>query len=191
MLLKNLPKIKRFNSQSLSQRIVHYLLAIELTVLFALYINGRVGWFFMIILVSAPTLSLILTVLFFNRISVSLLSDDAIIGKGEKCVCAITVNNSFILPAPTVVIDMYSSPRLECEFKSYCVSPLPHSSENFEAVCTSKICGGSSIGIKQIRIIDYLGFFHLYTKKTQFRKNTFAAESENLGYARYTRACPR
>lgn len=170
MPVKDLPKIKRLNSQSLPQRIFHYFLAIALTVLFALYINGRVGWFFMIMLVSAPTLSLALTVLFFNRISLSLLSADAIIGKGEKCVCAITVNNSFILPAPTVVIDMYSSPRLECEFKSYCVSPLPHSSENFKAVYTSKICGGSSIGVKQIRIIDYLGFFTFTPKKLNSEK---------------------
>lgn len=136
-----------------------YLLSIGLCVIFALYCSGRVGWFLVLTLVCAPVLSFFFLLLFRKSILADCSLSHPLCAKGEHCTLTVTLRNRCLLPSPSIEVELYDAPAISCTGLKASVSLLPRSTQNFSFTFTAAICGASGIGIREIRIRDYLGLF--------------------------------
>lgn len=140
--------------------------SIALAIIFALYCSGRVGWFLVLTFLLAPVLSLLFTGFFKKNILITCDFEKPLCAKGETCELLIKVKNRFLLPTPTILIDIQDSPRLNSPDKVYSLSVLPFSTVTFPVLLKAGICGTSMVGIREVRLKDYL---HLFTFKTKLK----------------------
>lgn len=150
-------KTKKKNS--LLSGIPGYLLSIGLCTVFALYCSGRVGWFLVLTFVCAPILSLLFTLLFRKQITAVCTLETPLAAKGEHDILTVRLHNKGFLPSPFVTITFTDSPYLTCSEPLLTLSLLPRSAETVSYTFTASVCGASFVGIKEIRIWDYLGLF--------------------------------
>ena len=136
-----------------------YLLSIGLCVVFALYCSGRVGWFLVLTFICAPILSLLFTLLFRKQITAACMLETPIAAKGEHGILTVSLQSKGFLPSPFVTITFTDSPYLTCGEPLLTLSLLPRSTETVSFHFTASVCGASFVGIKEIRIWDYLGLF--------------------------------
>ncbi len=144
--------------------LLNYAAAVGLSVLFALYLKGRVGWFITAAFICAPVLSALIAVLLAPRISVSCENDFHALCKGESCFLTLTVANNCFLPSPPVIIDSADCPRARCSGKSCVVSVMPFSEEIVSFGYNARICGPAEIGVMKIAVSDYFGIFEFVPK---------------------------
>lgn len=136
-----------------------YLLSIGLCVVFALYCSGRVGWFLVLTFICAPILSLLFTLLFRKQITAACMLETPLAAKGEHGILTVSLQSKGFLPSPFITITFTDSPYLTCGEPLLTLSLLPRSTETVFFDFTASVCGASFVGIKEIRIWDYLGLF--------------------------------
>ncbi len=143
---------------------VNYLISLCFALVVALYMSGRIGWFIVLVFVGAPVISLLMTLPFIRHIRVSGSVDSRLIAKGDVCRIEINVGNSFFLPSPPVVLEVFNSERVSCGESEIYVSVMPKSQESFSADFKGIISGRAEIGIKSVKLKDYLGVFSFSLK---------------------------
>lgn len=136
-----------------------YLGAIALTVIFALFCSGTIGWFFFTVMVLLPVISLLAAALVSKHITVAADISRTRLYKHESAVMRIAVGNRSYLPAPTVYAELDSSEALVCDAASgLCsIDTLPRSEQTAEVSFTAKMWYPSSAGVKSLYITDYIG----------------------------------
>lgn len=139
--------------------LIGYLLSIGLCIVFALYCSGRVGWFLVLTFVCAPVLSLVVTFLFKKCISAVCSLDSPLVAKGEQGTFTVSLHNSGFLPSPFITVEFTDSPYISCGEPLTTLSLMPRLGQTVSYTFTADICGASSVGIREIRIWDYLGLF--------------------------------
>lgn len=144
--------------------VVNYLAALGIGLVFALYMSGRVGWFLVAAFAGAPVISVLMTLPFLKRISVTADADVSLLPKGDSCELIVSVSSDFFLPSPLIRIELSDTPNMICNDPSYTVSVLPYSSESFVSVYKASICGPCGIGVSSVRISDFLGIFSFEIK---------------------------
>lgn len=154
--------------------LVNYLAAVALAVIFALYLSGRVGWFLVTAFVSAPVISVLMTLIFVRRIYVSCDADSVIMCKGDVCELTVNVTNGTFLPTPPILADMNDLPSVTASDKHYCISVMPFDTDSFTVKYTASICGPAFIGVKSLRVSDYFGIFSFEIKSADIRELTYA-----------------
>lgn len=148
--------------------IINYILAIACSVVFELFLNANVGRFVLLALLFAPALSVFFAWLSSRMVSVSLEMEDALLSKGDKCSMTIHLWNDSIFPTSPIEIKMADTPGVLCEDMDIIASVLPRSSKSFEVKFKAKICGKSMVGVKEVRVTDYLGLFSFPIKKMDY-----------------------
>lgn len=149
--------MKKINFRFIFSRLFDYALSLAAAVIFALFLSGRIGWFLVITIISAPILSVLTAYVCSKKINVGANVGYVSLCKGDSCNVTVNVVNDFFLPTPTVLIEMADHPAVKCIEKCYSVSVMPYSTEEISAGYTAKICGPSQIGIKAARVSDYFG----------------------------------
>ena len=139
--------------------IISYILALALTVFFALYMNATVGWFMFVALILAPVLSVFFALLTEVFVKVNIEMEDCILAKGDSCRMKICLRNKSLFPTTPVEIELLDMDGVKCQDKKVIVSLLPLESHSFEVTFTAKISGPSTVGIKSVKATDYLGIF--------------------------------
>lgn len=152
-------KIKFAKIKGTFTGVLNYLASLGLALVFALYLSGRVGWFIMAAFISAPILSLLLTLPFISGIYAECeLSADAL-SKGDTGEFTVTLGNARFLPTPPVIVEMFDSPCARAEVKKFTISLLPFSEDSFTAVYRARIAGEVSIGVRSLTVTDFFGIF--------------------------------
>lgn len=150
-------------------KIIMYLLAIALGVLFALFLSAPVGWTFVYMLVCAPIFSFLVTLFLHKRKSVSLTVDvnRTMLYKRETVTLKITAVNRSVFPVPAVKIKLAVPKGLVpadggslADCKSMVLSISPRSETTAEMVYTAKVWGSCFIGAESAALHDFMGFFH-------------------------------
>lgn len=145
--------------------ILNYWIALELTVVFALFLSGRAGWFFVLVFLLAPLVSAIVTFILCRFVSLeSKCRFTATVNKGDIVSMPVEIVNKSILPLPPIVLELEDSPSVSCIDRSIRVSVMPLGSESFEIYFKAEIAGKSRVGIRSARIRDYLGIFSFRLK---------------------------
>ncbi len=144
-------------------KIIMYLLAIALGVLFALFLSAKVGWTFVYVLVCAPIFSFFVTLFLHKRKSVSLTADvnRTMLYKRETVTLKITAKNRSIFPVPAVKIRLSVPDNLipEKDTSGYVISIPPRSETAVEINFTAKVWGACYIGAESAALYDFLGVF--------------------------------
>lgn len=148
--------------------IINYILAIACSVVFELFLNANVGRFVLLALLFAPALSVFFAWLSSRMVSVSIEMEDALLSKGDKCSMTIHLRNDSIFPTSPIEVKMADTPRVLCEDTDIMVSVLPRTSKSFEVKFKAKICGKSMVGVKEVRVTDYLGLFSFPIMKVDY-----------------------
>lgn len=139
--------------------VVNYLAAVALALVFALFLSGRVGWFLVLAFLCAPIISLLMTLIFRNKIYAEVDCGTVALCKGDECDVVVTVINGCFLPTPPLMIEAAGDTRMICGEKKFSLSVMPFSSESFEIKYRAKICGSCRIGVEKIRLTDHFGLF--------------------------------
>ncbi len=144
-------------------KIIMYLLAVAMGVLFALFLSAEVGWTFVYVLVCAPIFSFFVTLFLHKRKSVSLTADvnRTMLYKRETVTLKITAKNRSIFPVPAVKIRLSVPDNLvpEKNTSGYVISIPPRSETVVEINFTAKVWGACYIGAESAALYDFLGVF--------------------------------
>ena len=147
---------------------ISYILALAITIFFALYMNATVGWFMLIALILAPVLSVFYTMLTRMFIKVDIGMEDCILAKGDTCQMTIYIQNKSLFPTTPLEIEVLNGEGVKCGEHRIIVSLLPFDKQSFTVTFEAKICGLSTVGIKRVRATDYLGLMAFNVWKTVY-----------------------
>ena len=159
----------KFNRELLSG-IFNYFVSVALAVVFALFLNARVGWFMVAAFMAAPIVSILLTLLFVRRIYVIADPMPVTITKGDTARIDITVGNGMWLPSPPVCITVRQVLGADCVDNSFACSVMPLSEEGITLDYRAKICGPYDVGIENAVIKDYFGLISFRLKNADPEK---------------------
>lgn len=148
--------------------IISYILGLALAIVFALFLNASVGWFMLIALILALILSVFFAWLTGRALQVECSVDGKMMSKGDTCTMTVTVHNKSIFPTTPVELVILNGDGVKSSDNSIIVNVLPMTHKKFTIQFKAKICGPSDIGIKDVKITDYLGLLSLKSKKTDY-----------------------
>ncbi len=151
---------------------ISYVTAIAFTLVFALFCSGRVGWFLVLTLALAPLLSFVLLAAVSGRVSCRCEVDNTLLEKGGLCHLKVSVTNVGIFPVANMRMEFLEGVRLaQTETDSdgrapgfASISLLGRSTREFEVEYRAGICGPEGLGIRSVRIYDFLGIFSVGVK---------------------------
>lgn len=154
---------------------VNYAAAVALSVIFALYLSGRVGWFLVTAFIGAPFISILMTLIFVRRIYISCEADSPIMCKGDIMEVTVNITNGTFLPTPPILADMSDTPSAAAENRLYTVSVMPFDTERITVKYKARISGPAQIGVKSVRVSDYLGLVSFNVKSVDMDTLRFTA----------------
>ncbi|MBQ5311110.1 MAG: DUF58 domain-containing protein, partial [Oscillospiraceae bacterium] len=152
------------DKRSVIRGLFNYMVSVGLAVIFALYLNARVGWFLVAAFVAAPVVSVLLTLLFKRKVYITADTMPITITKGDTAQVDITVGNGMWLPSPPVFIDCTDTVGAECSGRMFSCSVMPLSDEGITIKYRAKICGPYDVGVEKAVIMDYFGLFSFRLK---------------------------
>ncbi|MCI7766728.1 MAG: DUF58 domain-containing protein [Oscillospiraceae bacterium] len=168
-------KMKFAKIKPVLESFVNYAAAVALSVIFALYLSGRVGWFLVAAFVGAPVLSVLMTLIFVRRIYVSCDTDPLIMCKGDSFDLTVNITNGTFLPTPPVLVDMSDTPAVTAGNKLCTVSVMPFDTESVTISYKARISGPGEIGVKSVRVSDYFGLVSFDLKSADLDSLRFTA----------------
>ncbi len=153
------------------ERVLNYIIALGLCLLFALFMSAETGWTLFWALAAAPLFSFILTaVTFFSKsLSFNVDASGSMVYKNEDFRLKISIKNKSIIPVPAIIIKTVDCEGVSCENngEEYTVSVYTRGSAEFDVSCKAAMWGGAEVGIKEIYLCDFLHFIKipLYKEK--------------------------
>lgn len=139
--------------------IVSYIVALIFTVIFAIFLSGRTGWFFFTVMVIYPLSSAVMAYITGRFLTIEADISENELYKGNTVRVRITVKNRAYLPSPPVLVEFFSSEALSCKdgLEKCSISVMPHSEQTAETELTAKIWCAASVGVKSVKITDFTG----------------------------------
>lgn len=139
--------------------IIEYIIAMALSVVFALYANALTGWFILIALILLPVFSFLYTRLYGRFIDAEILPFPNIVGKGDMLDIRIKLKNKGFLPSLPVEITLCSSLTLEIQGnKRNIVYLMPKSEYILDVSYKAVVWGEATAGIESVSLAGFLGF---------------------------------
>ena len=151
--------VKKKNS--VIENIFSYFLTLGLSFMFALFCSWRIGIFLLLILLFAPVLSFLLTLIFRRMITAEIQISKPLAAKKERLRLSLSVENRFFFPTPNITIETLENPSVAYGNTAYEVAVMPFSAVSVSIPVTAKICGAGLVGIGRIYVTDYLGILKL------------------------------
>lgn len=147
------------------KRVTSYVLALMVSVIFALYLNANVGWYMLIALIIAPLISVFFAFITAKSVKVSCDIRECVLSKGDKYSITATISNRFIFPTTPIELYVLNGDGVKSNDKRIICSVLPLSDSKVKISFEARICGPSYVGIEQVRVTDYLGLWSFKLKK--------------------------
>lgn len=148
--------------------IISYILTLMLTIFFALYMNANVGWFMLVALILAPVLSVFFAFVARFFIKVECKTPNCHLAKNDTCHITVILENKGLFPTPPIEIAMYSEDGVKSKNTHVLTTVMPFEKRSFDVNYVAKITGPAIIGVKKVRVTDYLGLFSLPVRKTDY-----------------------
>lgn len=148
--------------------IISYVLALILTVVFALFLNANVGWYMLIALILAPILSVFFAWLTARSITAKCDMTEGRVSKGDICDMTLTVQNRSIFPTTPLEIHILNGMGVASDNDKILLSVLSLGKRDTNIKFKASICGCSTVGISEIRVTDYLGLFSFAVKRITY-----------------------
>ena len=146
--------------------IISYILALMMTIVFALFLNASVGWFMLIALILAPVLSVFFAFISKHSVKIDFHMPEVKLSKGDCCEMTITLKNTTIFPTTPIEIEILNGEGVFSKETGIITTIMPLSQKTIKVTFDAVICGKSMVGIKNVVISDYLGIFSFKSKRT-------------------------
>lgn len=148
--------------------IISYILALALTIFFALYMNATVGWFMLVALILALVLSVFFALLTSVFVKAECEMEDCILAKGDTCQMTVTIQNKSLFPTTPLEVEILNGEGVKSENNYILISLLPFERQAFQVTFQAKICGPSVVGVKSVKATDYLGLLAFKIHKSSY-----------------------
>lgn len=138
---------------------IGFIFCILIAVFMAVMIDGSGGIMIAVILIAALVISQIIMLVMRGRIEAEVICSQQLLAKGESLSVRVKLKKHTILPTPFIEVEVASTPQLAAADKTvYRLAVASRDNyENIDIPFTAKHCGMSSVEIKRIELIDYLG----------------------------------
>ncbi len=169
-------KLKRY--ADIARRIIGYLIALFLTLMFALFMSARTGWFLFSVMAMLPFVSVIAAFIVRRYITVTAEVTDTELFKGNCIRLRLTVNNRAWFPSPPIILKQHCSDGLVCaeNGSELAVNVLPRSEGVFETEYRAVMWSYSRVGLEDAFITDYTGMIKMRLPSIAGTVNTFAVK---------------
>ena len=154
--------------KTIVKSIISYVLALILTIVFALFLNANVGWYMLIALILAPILSVFFAWLTARSIAVKCDMTEGRVSKGDICNMTLTIQNRSIFPTTPLEIRVLNGMGVFSTDDKILLSVLSLGKQETNIKFKASICGRSTVGISEIRVTDYLGLFSFVAKRIAY-----------------------
>ncbi|MGN1137403.1 MAG: DUF58 domain-containing protein [Oscillospiraceae bacterium] len=144
--------------------ILNYLLVFGLSLIFALFLSGRIGWFLTLAFASAPVISFGMTYAQSRYLNMSVEKTEVTLNKGDMVALTINIENSAFLPSPSISVKISDSPGIKSSVSFYSVNIMPHDFVEINAEYKALIWGRHIIPKAEAYITDYMGLFRFPVK---------------------------
>jgi len=147
-------------------KIFGYIAAAALAACFAVFIDGKIGWFFLTVLAVSVCLSVGLAFFVRRSVSISADVDKNLLYKGEKLTLRIRISGIFPFPAGFAAVRVSQCGSFDSENDGSGIYMLiPDRSDLWSCSITAEYTaarwGTDMIGVTEFEIIDFLGFVRL------------------------------
>ncbi|MBQ2804115.1 MAG: DUF58 domain-containing protein, partial [Lachnospiraceae bacterium] len=147
--------------------IINYIVAMLFSIIFALFLDANMGWFMLLALILAPVLSVFFAWISSRYICVFCEMEEALLSKKDTCMMQVHVQNKSIFPTTPIAIKLTNEAGVRSVGQDLSISVMSRMTKSFEIVFQAQICGKSTVGIEDIRVMDYLGLFTFPVKNVE------------------------
>lgn len=146
---------------SLTVRFIGYIIALGLSLLFALFLSSNTGWTFFYILSAALIFSLIVQLMTYitykkGKIKVEMSFAQTLVYKREPLVLHITVINKSFLPLSNIHIILPKADGIEYSSDEIFAAASAGQTASFDVTLTANIWGALNIGEARVKISDFM-----------------------------------
>ncbi len=151
--------------------LMSYLLAIVAVLIFALFCSGRVGWFLLMVVIGAPLLSLIWTLICSKFVAFEPVSNARILEKGTKAKLEIRFFNKSILPIPSIEVWLKNDNHVSIENDKFVLYSVFPGEKSISTNIYTMFAGKTDIFIEKVIVSDFFGVFRFDINKNRKKKN--------------------
>lgn len=146
---------------SLTVRFIGYIIALGLSLLFALFLSSNTGWTFFYMLSAALIFSLIVQLMTYitykkGKIKVEMSFAQTLVYKREPLVLHITVINKSFLPLSNIHIILPKADGIEYSSDEIFAAASAGQTASFDVTLTANIWGALNIGEARVKISDFM-----------------------------------
>ncbi len=159
--------------KAVAKGIINYIFAMVFAFIFGMFCNADVGWFILLTLILAPLMSVFMAWVAAHLLDASFQMKDDVLSKGDTVGATVSLTNHSIFPTPPVEVFLTNEAGVRCACPQLLASVNPKGKNEFQVMFQAKISGRSNVGVKEIRVTDYLGLFSFPVRKidaTSLRK---------------------
>jgi hypothetical protein len=151
--------------------IIGYLCSVAFVLVYTTVWDGRNGIFLLTALITAPILSVFMTLIAKRKIVMSVHSSAHVLKKGDQVNITATFQKSGIFPAPFLEVWFFHTTNLEASHSVVTFSMNAGKPVNIGESYTARVWGTTQIGIEKVVMSDYLGLvkFVLYQDQGSHR----------------------
>lgn len=147
--------------------VVEYVFCLVLALGYLIFLDGKAGMFIIIALVTAPLISVLITLYAKSKLNISFDTDHSVLGKNIKTNGFATFSSDAFLPTPFITVELFADEHFYCNEKNFRLALKPKTERKLVTELTGLICGKGRTGIFSVSISDYLGLvtFDVYTER--------------------------
>ncbi len=146
--------------------VVEYIFCLVLALGYLIFLDGKAGMFILIALITAPLISVLITLYAKSKLNISFDTDHSVLGKSIKTNAFATFSSGAFLPTPFITVELFADEHFYCNEKNFRIALKPKTERKLATELTGLICGKGKTGISSVSISDYLGLvtFDVYTE---------------------------
>ena len=147
--------------------VIEYVVCLLLAVVYLIFLDGKAGMFILIALITAPIISVLITLYAKSKLEFSFDTEKGILGKGTKTNGVASFSSGAFLPTPFITVELFADEHFYCNQKNFRLALKPKTERKLSTELTGLICGKGRTGIYSVSISDYLGLvtFDVYTER--------------------------
>ena len=140
------------------KNLLNFIVCLALAVLLSVYVSGIGGLFIIILLCLAFIFSVILMIVSKKTVNVEVALSTSISSKGEKMEMEIHISKTTILPTSFIQLSLVMTPNVSTQhMKQFKFISARRFGDVITIPLTTELCGAATVGIGEIKILDYMG----------------------------------
>lgn len=175
---KKLPHKKQSRAAALTVRCFGYIIALGLSLIFALFMSASTGWMFFYILTAALIFSLIVQLLTYisykkGLIRIEMSFGSTLVYKNEQLKLHINIINNSFFPISNIGIKLAETEGMICDPSEFSAAVNAKGSTSFDAVIKPTMWGAMHIGETVMTVSDFMNIVSFRVKPSRSAEKVY------------------